>query len=126
MGSRPPNRTFFWAVLRLRPPSKPLYSKWDLPLVFSVLAAPPFAPTDECSPEDITLKAAFLIAITSGRRVSEIQALGAEDPYITFFPDRVVLQPIYQFIPKVPSVYHLNQEDPATSKLHELDVARTL
>lgn len=125
---------FLKAVLRLRPPRKTLYPKWDLPLVLNTLAAPPFAPTEDCALENITLKAAFLVAVTSGRRVSEIQALGAQDPYITFFPDRVVLQPIHQFIPKVPTAYHFNQEwvlpafeeDPATSKLHELDVARTL
>lgn len=124
---------FLKAVLRLQPPRKALYPKWDLTIVLDVLSNPPFAPTEDCTLEDISLKAVFLIAITSARRVSEIQALGSWEPYITF-PDRVVLQPIHQFIPKVPSLYHLNQEwvlpafgeDPESSRLHELDVARSL
>lgn len=77
---------FLRAVLRFRPPRKSLYPKWDLTVVLNALTNPSFAPTAECALEDITLKAAFLISITLGRRVLKIQALGVQEPYITFFP----------------------------------------
>lgn len=115
---------FLRAVLRFRPPRKSLYPKWDLTVVLNALTNPSFAPTAECALEDITLKAAFLISITLGRRVLKIQALGVQEPYITFFPDRVVLQPILQFVLKVPSVYHLSEA--WVLPVFEEEVARSL
>ncbi|XP_068110897.1 uncharacterized protein [Hyperolius riggenbachi] len=64
----------------------------------------------DCSLTDLTLKVSFLTAISSARRVSELQALGCDPPYIHFFPDRVTLKPIEQFIPKVATQFHFSQE----------------
>lgn len=47
------------AMLKLRPPRRTLYPKWDLTVVLNVLASPPFAPTEECALEDIAWKTTF-------------------------------------------------------------------
>lgn len=57
-----------------------------------------------------TLKAAFLVAITSASRVSEIAALVAKEPFLTFYKDRIVLIPMLGFTPKVASKFHLRRE----------------
>lgn len=61
------------AVIRVCPPLMALFPKWDLSLVLDFLASSQFG---DVSLMYLTLKTAFLIAITSGHRVSEIGALG--------------------------------------------------
>lgn len=58
----------------------------------------------------LSLKAMFLVAITSDRRVSKLAALGFEEPFLTFFPDEVVLRLMLVFVPKVASRFHITQE----------------
>lgn len=120
---------FFKGAVRLRPQRKPRFPKWDLPLVLDFFAQL----NRSLSVRELTLKTSFLIAITSAKRVSEIQSLGSKEPFITFFPDRVVLIPMLGTNPKVTSVFHENQDitlptfkstggpDP-----HPLDVGATL
>ncbi|MEE6520236.1 hypothetical protein FKM82_018068 [Ascaphus truei] len=80
---------------------------------------------------------AFLIAITSARRVGELQALSAKEPFLVIHQDKAVLRPVHQFLPKVVSPFHMNQEivipsfcpEPKNKKeerLHKLDVVRCL
>lgn len=82
---------------------------------------------------DLTIKTVFLVAITSAKRVSEIRNLGSVEPFLTFFPDRVVLIPMLGSNPKVTSVFHENQEIVLPTfrmsdnqEIHPLDVGRTL
>lgn len=113
----------------MRPQRKPRFPKWDLPLVlefFSQLVKP-------LSVRDLTIKTAFLIAITSAKRVSEIQALGSKEPFLTFFPDRVTLIPMLGSNPKVTSIFHENQEislptfrSAGNLEIHPLDVGVSL
>ena len=51
----------------------------------------------------------FLVAITSGRRVSEIQNLCCDKPYIRFTASKVILMINVEFLPKVASQRHINQ-----------------
>lgn len=97
---------------------------------------PPFEPIHKCELKFLSWKAAFLLAITSARHISEIQALTIKEPYLQFLPDRVILcnNP---FMPKVPSTYHLNEpivsptlfpnpSSAAERALHSLDIKQYL
>lgn len=98
------------ACLKLRPPRKPSFPTWDLSTVLEVLSGEPFFPLENTSLWDLTLKVSFLIAITSAKRVSEMQALLIKEPYLMVYPDRLTLKPSDRFIPKVSSAFHFNQE----------------
>lgn len=69
----------------------------------------PFEPLTELSLYHLTLKKVFLAAITSTRRVSDLQTLMSEPCYSTLHRDKVVLRPHLKFIPKVVSELHLKQ-----------------
>lgn len=101
---------FLRACLKIKPPKKPAFPSWDLSVVLDAFTNPPFTPSESISLWDLTLKLSFLIAITSAKRVSEIQALMASEPYLVFFPDKVVLRPSDHFIPKVATSFHYNQD----------------
>lgn len=71
--------------------------------------------------------------MTSAKRVSDLGALGCKEPFLTFFPDRVVLIPMLDSNPKVSSVFHENQEIvlptfccPDSDEVHPLDVGEIL
>lgn len=77
------------------------------------------------------------MAITSARRVSEIQTLSAIEPYTFFHHKRVVFRTHPSFLPKVVSDFHVNQtislpsffpnpSTPAEKSLHSLDLKRVL
>ncbi|XP_074866740.1 phospholipase B-like 1 isoform X2 [Carettochelys insculpta] len=80
---------------------------WDLNLVLSKLMAPPFEPLASCSMLFLTYKVAFLVAITSARRVSELRALMVDPIYTMFHKDKP-------------------QASPREQSLHTLDVQRAL
>ena len=111
---------------------------WNLEVVLSALKKPPFEPMEDCLKKGvslrwITLKTAFLVAITSARRASEIHALVAEPACLSFTSTSVIAIPRPTFRPKVESKWHCNLpiELPAMSKdadpaLHKLCVRRAL
>ena len=79
----------------------------------------------------------FLVAITSLRRVSELQALTTAEPYMQIHKDKVALRTNPHFLPKVATSFHVNQtiylpaffqhpKDNAERMLHTLDVRRAL
>ena len=79
----------------------------------------------------------LLVAVTSARRVSELQALSIIEPFLTIFQDRVVLRTDPGFLPKVASAFHRTQEivlptfcpnpsGPKERDFHTLDVKRCL
>ncbi|XP_041440030.1 uncharacterized protein LOC108708933 isoform X1 [Xenopus laevis] len=130
-------RRFLTATKRLRPRVKSFVSPWDLDFVLNRLCKPPFEPLQEIPLKMLTLKTVFLTAITSARRIGEIQALGASDPYIVFFSDKVCLRTLPFFIPKVPTswctdevinlpIFFPEPKDDAERLLHSLDLKRCL
>lgn len=90
---------FLKACLKIRPLKKPTFPTWNLATVLKALSSPPVHTVDAVSLWDFTLKTTFLIAITSGKRVSEMQALRMKEPHLIFY--QVLLRPSDQFIPKV-------------------------
>ncbi|KAM9149001.1 adenylate cyclase type 10-like [Pangshura tecta] len=81
---------------------------------------------------------AFLVAVMSVRQVSEIKALTSEPSYTVFYKDKVQLRHPLAFLPKVVSIFHMNQDIfllvfcPKPHKtieerqLHALDICRAL
>ncbi|CAJ0930814.1 unnamed protein product [Ranitomeya imitator] len=80
---------------------------------------------------------AFLVAVTSIRRVSELAALSCQVPFLNFNQDKVVLRTYLSFLPKHVSSFHHNQEIVLPSlcpapvhciekALHTLDLVRAL
>lgn len=93
----------------------------------------PFESGQTTSLWNISLKAVFLTAITSGRRVSDIQALGYKPPYCYHLADRVILRTLPHYRPKINTPFNRNQEvvlptfQAETSDIpHNLDVGSTL
>lgn len=62
-------------VFNSRPPKVKLVPEWDLPKVLQMLQSTPFEPIDKASLKHLTFKTIFLIAITTFRRCSDLQAL---------------------------------------------------
>lgn len=122
---------------RILPTARVTTSPWDLSLVLAALTKSPFEPIENISIKFLTLKAAFLVAITTVRRIGEISALVTNHPYTQILDDRIILKPDPAFLLKVVSSFHRNQEIllpsfcEAASSLgvkifHSLDVRRTL
>ncbi|XP_068115737.1 uncharacterized protein [Hyperolius riggenbachi] len=128
---------FFQALKRLKPIIRSRVPAWDLNTVLQGLCESPFEPLTEISDKFLTLKTAFLLAITSARRISELQSLSIKEPYCIISEDRITLRPDAAFLPKVVSSFHRNQEiflpsfcenptNDKEKKLHCLDVRRCL
>nr|XP_008164931.1 uncharacterized protein LOC101944505 [Chrysemys picta bellii] len=129
---------FLKGLDRLYPQTHQPVLAWDLNLVLARLTGPPFEPLAMCSLLYLSYKVAFLLAITSARRVSELRALTSEPPYKVFHKDKVQFRPHPGFLPKVVSQFHMNQDiflpvfypKPHSCdrerRLHSLDVRRAL
>ena len=124
---------FFKAINKLRPSFHKPLPAWSLPLVLKRLTSPPFEPLETSSLKFLTFKCIFLVAITSARRISELQALSSKEPYLRLLSDAVVLRTMPGFLPKVSSTTNINQEiifpvfeDESEDDLHLLDVKRTI
>lgn len=94
----------------------------------------PFEPLRSASLRFLTFKVAFLVAITSARRISELAALSVRQDLCIFHPDRVVLRLNPSFTPKVnswfqelilPNVY-LGPRHALEQRWNTLDVRRAL
>lgn len=137
LSQHPAVSSFLKGAVSSCPPVIHRYPSWDLPKVLQSLISSPFEPLSSCSLQFLSLKVAFLIAITSARRISELAALSVRGDLCTFFEDRVVLRLDPSFIPKVNSWFHRSQEivlpdfcpNPSHSRerqWHKLDVRRAL
>ena len=73
---------------------------WCLELVLAALNQAPFKPIENCRLKYLTWKA-VLLAITSGRRASELHTLCCQQPYILFSNAGVTLFTKLEFLPKV-------------------------
>ena len=74
-----------------RPPVKRLFPSWDLPVVLGLLAGPPFEPPSGASLLHVSIKLAFLLAVTTSRHSSELQALSVDVGHMTWGPHGVTL-----------------------------------
>ncbi|XP_034289059.2 uncharacterized protein LOC117674930 [Pantherophis guttatus] len=130
-------KSFLHGAVNLRPPVVHRFPNWDLNLVLQSLTSAPYEPIKESSVHHLTVKLAFLLAITSARRVSELAALSIRKDLCVFFPDRVVMKLDPTFIPKINSIFHRAQEiilpnfcpdpkHPMEKRWHTLDVRRAL
>ncbi len=103
---------FLRGTQRLAPRSRTLaVPAWDLGLVLRALRVEPFEPLELIDLKWLSLKVAFLLAVTSARRVGELQALSTHEDCYRFLLDDagVILRPTSAFLPKVPSEFNRNQ-----------------
>ena len=61
-----------------------LTPKWDLSWVLVCLQKPPFEPLDKASKFHVTIKTAFLLALATAKRCSEIHALAMDSQHLRF------------------------------------------
>ncbi|CAJ0950310.1 unnamed protein product [Ranitomeya imitator] len=137
LASRPQVKTFFQGVAHAVPPYRAPVEAWDLNLVLDVLKVSPFEPLREIPLSVLSWKVAFLVAITSIRRVSELAALSCRPPFLVIHQDKVVFRTPPSFLPKVVSTFHLNEDivlpsfcpaptHPLERSLNKLDLVRAV
>ena len=85
-----------------RPPRRKVAPQWNLSLVLQALLKPPFEPIARCDLKSLTLKTIFLVALTSGRRRSELDALCFDSYHFRQNQDQsmITLYPALDFIAK--------------------------
>ena len=103
---------FLKGAQRLVPCSRrPASLTWDLGRVLSALEQGPFEPQESVSLQWMSLKVAFLLAITSAKRVGELQALSVHESCFRFLPGNtgvvLCLNPV--FLPNVLTDFYLYQ-----------------
>ena len=67
-----------------QPVQRSLTPKWDLSWVLVCLQKPPFEPLDNSSKFHVTIKTAFLLALATAKRCSEIHALAMDSQHLRF------------------------------------------
>ncbi|KAI2653825.1 putative V-type proton ATPase subunit H 2 [Labeo rohita] len=75
VGKHPLVVRFIRGARRLRLPTRATVPSWDLAIVLEGLAGTPFEPLESALDRFLTLKMFFLIAITSLKRIRDLQAL---------------------------------------------------
>lgn len=101
---------YFQSVARCRPPPLRVCAQLDLSLDLKSLVRAPFEPLGEVALRYPTLKTVFLIAITTPRRVSDLQALLIILKNLKKRQPRVLLRVDPAFLPKVASSFYRTQE----------------
>ncbi|KAI2651171.1 Transposon Ty3-G Gag-Pol polyprotein [Labeo rohita] len=105
VGRNPLVTRFLRGALRLRPPTRPHIPTWDLAVVLEALCRPPFEPIEEIPDRLLTIKTALLLALTSLKRVGDLQALSVAPSHLEFAPGmtKAFLYPRPGYVPKVPT-----------------------
>ncbi|XP_070602642.1 uncharacterized protein [Erythrolamprus reginae] len=93
-------RDFIKGATNKHSPPVRRFPSWDLTWVLKALTKPPFEPLRSIPIRLLSIKTAFLVAVTSARRVSELSALSVRPDLCVFYPDRVVLRLDPTFVPK--------------------------
>ncbi|XP_072235172.1 uncharacterized protein [Leuresthes tenuis] len=103
VGQHPLVCRFMNGVRRKLPVSRPMVPLWDLAVVLDALSQHPFEPLEGVGLKFLSLKTALLLALTTAKRVSDLQALSTRSPCLQFSPglSKVCLRPNPAFIPKV-------------------------
>ncbi len=89
MGKDPLVSRFLRGTLRLRPAARTRVLTWDLAIVLQGLSLAPFEPLEEVPAKFLTLKALFLLAISSLKRIGDLQALSVAPSCLEFAPGMV-------------------------------------
>ncbi|XP_053121856.1 uncharacterized protein LOC128331889 [Hemicordylus capensis] len=110
LSSYPHLRRFLRGATLLSPPVIHRFPSWDLHLVLSALQHPPFEPISSIPLETLSEKLAFLVAITSARRISELRSLSVDKAFCVFQKEAVRLIPDPFVCTKVPSIFHQSQD----------------
>ncbi len=75
---------FIRGAKRLRPPTRATVPSWDLAIVLEGLVDTPFEPLESAPVRFLTLKMVFLTAITSLKRIGDLQALSVSPSCIVW------------------------------------------
>ncbi len=102
---------FMRGVRRLRPVRPIAVPSWDLSVVLEGLIAAPFEPLESAPERILTLKVTLLLALTSLKRVGDLQALSVSEMCMDFAPGlvKVTLRPRPGYVPKVLSTLFRSQ-----------------
>ncbi len=102
---------FMRGVRRLRPVRPTAVPSWDLSVVLEGLVMAPFEPLESASERILTLKVVILLALTSLKRVGDLQAFSVSEMCMDFAPGlvKVTLRPRPGYIPKVLSTSFRSQ-----------------
>ncbi len=102
---------FMRGVRRLRPVCPTAVPSWDLSVVLESLVTAHFEPLESASERILTLKVALLLALTSLKRVGDLQAFSVSETCMDFAPGlvKVTLRPRPGYIPKVLSTSFRSQ-----------------
>ncbi|XDV45554.1 hypothetical protein PO909_013639 [Leuciscus waleckii] len=105
VGKDPLVSRFLRGTWRLRPAVRSRVPPWDLSIALQGLSLAPFEPIEEDPEKFLTLKALFLLAISSLKRIGDLQALSVAPSCLEFAPGMVkaFLHPRPGYIPKVPT-----------------------
>ncbi len=89
----------------MNPSRSPLVPSWDLSIVLGGLQRGPFEPLDSVELKFLSLKTALLTALTSIKRIGDLQAFSVSEECLVFGPvySHVVLRPRPGYVPKVPT-----------------------
>ncbi len=95
----------------LRPVRPTAVPSWDLSVVLEGLVTAPFEPLESASDRILTLKVVLLLALTSLKRVGDLQAFSVSETCMDFAPGlvKVTLRPRPGYIPKVLSTSFRSQ-----------------
>ncbi len=87
---------FMHGVRRLRPVRPTAVPSWDLSVVLEGLVTAPFEPLESASERILTLKVTLLLALTSLKRVGDLQAFSVSETCMDFAPGlvKVTLRPV--------------------------------
>ncbi len=94
---------FMRGVRRLRSVRPMAVPSWDLSVILEGLVMAPFEPLESASEWILTLKVTLLLALTSLKRVGDLQAFSVSETCMDFAPGlvKVTLRPRPGYIPKV-------------------------
>ncbi|KAI2655945.1 hypothetical protein H4Q32_012739 [Labeo rohita] len=104
-GKTPLGYTFPPRCAEAEAPVRSHVPTWDLAVVLEALCRPPFEPLEEVSDRMLTLKMVFLLAISSLKRVGDLQALSVAPSHLDFAPGmaKAFLYPSPGYVPKLPA-----------------------
>ncbi len=102
---------FMRGVRCLRPVRPTAVPSWDLSVILEGLVTAPFEPLESASDRILTLKFVLLLALTSLKRVGDLQAFSVSETCMDFAPGlvKVTLWPRPGYIPKVLSTSFRSQ-----------------